>query len=319
MRAAIPVVFLLTCLASLNAQEQTGTIAFYREPHFASGDFKPLLFCDNTELARIENGTYFQVTAPAGLHTCTVESLRGSALEVNVLAGKSAYVHVKLLPGIWDHAELANTSEEEYNKAKARLKPVKDWSRDTLRTAQPPGTNDSSEASNAPPVAPSKQSNKSKASKFGDLSVNVSKLVITPAGNIQDRDELAAFFSVANTGKGVVCASLEATLSTTFDLKYRGFTGGLQASYGREGFPPVPRMNEMLPGESAEGSYVFEIKHGVDPLELVIKLTSRQYGEGYSVGSIRCGSNMPLHDVFVPDEIRFDLRDMPITNLQSPR
>src|SRR5258708_3510238 len=97
MRTAMTAVFLLTCFSSLNAQDQTGTIAFYRESHFATGDFKPPVFCDDTELARIENGTYFQVTAPAGLHTCTVESLRGPVIEVNVLAGKSTYVHVKLL------------------------------------------------------------------------------------------------------------------------------------------------------------------------------------------------------------------------------
>jgi len=56
-------------------------------------------------------------------------------IEVNVLAGKATYVHVKLLPSIRDHAALANTSEDEYAKEKARLKPLKEWSRDTLRTA----------------------------------------------------------------------------------------------------------------------------------------------------------------------------------------
>ena len=137
MRAAITAGFLLTCLASLNAQEQTGTIVFYREPHALTGDFKPKIFCDGEELARIENGTYFEVTAPAGLHTCKVESLqRPDAIEVNVIAGKSAYVHVKLLPGWTDHAALANTTEDEYNKQKARLKALKEWSRNSLNPSQ---------------------------------------------------------------------------------------------------------------------------------------------------------------------------------------
>jgi hypothetical protein len=135
VRAAITAVFLLACLSSLNAQEQTGTIVFYREPHAMTGDFKPTLYCDREELARIENGTSFEVTAPVGIHTCTVESLqRPGAIEVNVIAGKPAYVHVKLLQGWKDHAALANTTADEYNKQKAKLKPLKEWNRNALRS-----------------------------------------------------------------------------------------------------------------------------------------------------------------------------------------
>jgi hypothetical protein len=112
MRAAIAAVFLLMCFASLNAQDQTGTIVFYREPHFATGDFKPMLYCDSEEIARIENGTSFEVTAPLGIHTCTVESLqRPGAIEVNVKEGKPAYVHVKLAQGWGNHAELTKTTQ----------------------------------------------------------------------------------------------------------------------------------------------------------------------------------------------------------------
>jgi len=135
MRAAITVGFVLACLAALNAQEQTGMIVFFREPHAMTGDFKPMVFCDGEELAHIENGTSFEVIATAGSHTCTVESLqRPGAIEVNVIAGKPAYVHVKLLQGWKDHAALANTAESEYNKQEARLKPLKEWSRNTLGT-----------------------------------------------------------------------------------------------------------------------------------------------------------------------------------------
>lgn len=122
----------------------------------------------------------------------------------------------------------------------------------------------------------------------------------------KDRDGLAAFIGVQNAGKDVVCADFGVTLNTTFGLQYRGVTG-----YGP--FPPAPRMNEMLPGESVAGSYVFWIKDGVEPLELVVSLTRKQYTGGSAVGSIRCGSNMPLRDVFIPDEIHLDVHDLPIT------
>lgn len=292
MRAAIIAGFLLICIAPLNAQGQTGTIMFYRETHFATGDFKPALYCDDIELAQIENGTYFQASAPAGLHKCMVETSQHQALEVNVIEGKTTYVHVGLKEGFRDHAFLANITEDEFNKRKAKLKPLKEWSRSALGTVQSLESKDSTEVG-------SKTKDKH-SGKFGDLAVNVSKLVLTPAHYEKDRAELEAFVNVLNTGKGVICAEFSVTLKTTFDLQYRGFTAH------------APKMQEMLPGESAEGSYVFEIRQGVQPLDLVIGLKSRQIDGGSSVGTIRCGSNFPFRDVFVSDEIHFNVRDLPI-------
>jgi hypothetical protein len=292
-RVAIVASFLITGIAPLNAQGQTGTIIFFREPHFATGDFKPALYCDDVELAQMQNGTYFQVSAPVGLHKCTVETSQHPPIEVNVLEGKTAYVHVGFKQGIKDHAFLGNTTEDEYNKRKPKLKPLKEWSRAALATASP----ESKDSAEVPSQVGSKTRDKH-SGKFGDLAVNVSKLVLTPAHYEKSRAELEAFVNVANTGKGVICAEFNVTLKTTFDLQYRGFTAH------------APKMQEMLPGESAEGSYVFEIKEGVQPLELVVSLKSRTYDGGSSVGTIRCGTNFPLRDVFVSDEIRLNIRDL---------
>ena len=63
-------------------------------------------------------------------------------------------------------------------------------------------------------------------------------------------------------------------------------------------------MNEMLPGESAEGSYDFNVKDGIQPLELVLKPFR---------GTIRCGTKgtEPLRDAFLPTEVRLDVHDLP--------
>jgi hypothetical protein len=286
---------LLACSAA--AQEQNGRIVFFREPHAMTGDFKPLLFCDGEELARIENGTYYEIEAPSGLHKCTTESLqRPGAIEVNVIAGKSAYVHVKLLQGFKDHAALANTTEDEYDKRKPKLKPLKEWSRATLVK----GDGDIAQA-NPPP--PAKQSKDRHSGRFGDLAVRITRLAVR---NSNDRDEFAVFVTTENMGKGVVCAELGTTLNTSFGLQYRGYTGV------SGGFPAAPRIREMLPGETADGSYKFEIKHGVQPFEIVMRLESVRYDGGLRSGSIRCGANNPFKDVFIPDEIRLDIRDLPI-------
>jgi hypothetical protein len=150
VRAAMTAFFLLTCFAASSAQEQTGTVIFYREPHFAGSSSKPpWVFCDGVELARSQNGTYFQISAPAGPHNCTAESLQRPVIDVNVLPGQAAYVHVEIQPGFKDHAVLANTTESQYDKQKARLKPLKEWSRNALRPARAESA-DSSQAPAAP-------------------------------------------------------------------------------------------------------------------------------------------------------------------------
>src|SRR5437660_1271183 len=297
MRAAVAVGFVFSSLVALNAQEQTGTIVFYREPHFATGDFKPAVICDSTELARIENGTYFQITAPAGLHTCTAESSQRPVIEVNVLPGQAAYVHVEIQPGFKKHAVLANTTESEYNKQKAKLKPLNEWSRGALRTAKPPESTDSGGSTKQANGKPKDK----QSGKFGDLAVSVTKLAITPSQYVKDRNELEAFVRVANTGNGAICADFSVTLNTTFGLEYRGASRR------------APRMHEMLPGESSEGTYTFDIKVGVEPVELVFRLVGSRAGS-----NIRCGSNISFRDVLVPNEVRLDIRDLPVTALQPP-
>ena len=159
MRAAITAVFLLSCFASLSSQEQTGAIIFYREPHFAGSNAKPpSLFCDGMELARIQNGTYFQISVPAGLHNCTVESLQRPIIEVNVLAGQVAYLHVEIQPGFKNHAVLANTTVSEYDKQQAKLKPIKEWSRTSLRPSQAQSADSSLAAAVPAPVGPAEPS-----------------------------------------------------------------------------------------------------------------------------------------------------------------
>lgn len=283
--------------SSVAAQDQTGKILFFREPHAMTGDFKPPVFCDSEELARIENGTFYEIEAPPGLHKCNAESSQRSGIEVNVVAGKTAYVHVKLLQGWARHAELANTTEDEFNKHKSKLKPVKEWNRAAITKAE--------DGPAEPNPLPSKKQKNKHAGKFGDLAVRVTQIVVTPSS--KDRDGVAVFVSAQNTGKGVVCADFGATLNTSFGLQYRDYTYSSGAS----------RIREMLPGETAEGSYKFEIKHGVQPFEVVLKLESARYDGGVRTTTIRCGSDSPFKDVFVPDEIRLDVSDLPIAQSKS--
>jgi len=60
----------------------------------------------------------------------------------------------------------------------------------------------------------------------------------------------------------------------------------------------------MLPGEVSKGAYVFDVKNGVDPRELLVMLQSK---------SIRCelGQEKGPAEERVPEEITLDIHDLP--------
>ncbi len=104
--------------ASAAAQEQTGKIIFYRESHFRTSDYKPPVFCDGVELARMDNGSFLEAIAPPGRHVCVVESVDGPPVTNEIAPGNVVYLRVEIRPGIKRHAFLTATPEAEYQQQK---------------------------------------------------------------------------------------------------------------------------------------------------------------------------------------------------------
>ena len=96
---------------------------------------------------------------------------------------------------------------------------------------------------------------------------------------------------VRNLGKSAACAEFIPRLKTDFGLEYRH-------ELILEGEPP--RVSELLPGEGTEGSYIFEVKDGVTPRELVMEPRGKQ-GCGSS------GSSLPY-----VGEVRISLEGVPM-------
>jgi TonB family protein len=115
---AATAILVLTLSASANAQEQNGKIVFYRESHFLNNDFKPPLFCDGVELARMLSGSYLEVIAQPGRHECVAESPQGPATTIEIVSGGIAYQRVVITSTVKRHAVLTASSEEEYRKQK---------------------------------------------------------------------------------------------------------------------------------------------------------------------------------------------------------
>src|SRR4029077_14915927 len=138
-RAAIAVL-LFTYSAIVTAQEQNGKIVFYRESHFMDFDYKPLLYCDGFELARMFNGSYLEVVAQPGQHACVAESTQGPPTRIDIVPGAVAYLRVVITPTVKRHAVLTASNEEEYKRQKklARIATAESDSIQPLVPAAPP-------------------------------------------------------------------------------------------------------------------------------------------------------------------------------------
>lgn len=116
---------LLLIAASLAAVEkQTGTAHFYRYKQFEGSALKPSVYCDGIELARIENGRYFQIEIPSGEHTFYANDKQAGAV-VKVEAGKDYYFRVDLQTGFWKgHYRLNVVAPEQGEYDLRKLKPL---------------------------------------------------------------------------------------------------------------------------------------------------------------------------------------------------
>jgi TonB family protein len=310
-KATVAILLFAWC-ASASAQEQTGKIIFYRESHFRNNDYKPPVFCDGVEIARMVSGSYLEVTAPPGRHNCVAESAHGPTTTIDIVPGSVAYLRVDIKPTVKRHAFLIPSTEVEYKHQK-KLNAVATTHLSSTQpiessTQTPPNPLANEEVQEAwlnglrqrfdGPLQPKDSGERS--ANFGDLAVTTTNIETRVATYAPDRRQVSVFLAVNNIGKGVVCASFTAKLKTTFGFEYLGISG------------QAPRMREMLPGESAEGSYVFDVKNGVQPLELILDLDG---------GTVRCKTSVdaPIHEASDVNEIRLDVHDLPGLSADDPR
>jgi hypothetical protein len=80
--------------------EAKPTIYFYRIKQFAGSGLEPSVYCDEKELARMDNGRYFGVTLPPGKHVCRMGD-KQTGFEIDVKEGQSFYARVSIDMGFW--------------------------------------------------------------------------------------------------------------------------------------------------------------------------------------------------------------------------
>lgn len=146
VRSALLIIFVLTCAAASFAQNQATTtdkpaelqvasqmsteakanaddssttqaskamIYFYRIKQFAGSALEPSVYCDDKELARMDNGRFFGVALDPGVHTCRMGD-KQTGFEMDMKAGQSYYAKVTLEVGFWKgHGRLTLLQPEQ--------------------------------------------------------------------------------------------------------------------------------------------------------------------------------------------------------------
>jgi len=70
-------------------------IYFYRIKQFTGSALEPSVFCDDKELARMDNGRYFVVTLEPGKHTCRMGD-KQTGFEIDMKPGEEYYARITI-------------------------------------------------------------------------------------------------------------------------------------------------------------------------------------------------------------------------------
>jgi hypothetical protein len=73
---------------------------FYRIKQFTGSALEPTVFCDEKELARMDNGRYFVVTLEPGKHTCRMGD-KQTGFEIDMKPGEEYYAKITIEAGVF--------------------------------------------------------------------------------------------------------------------------------------------------------------------------------------------------------------------------
>jgi hypothetical protein len=108
------------------AKPAKATVYVYRYKQFVGSALAPSVFCDEAQLARMDNGRYFAAKIAPGKHTFRSNDPQ-SGLELDVKAGQEYFVRVEIATGFMKgHGRLILMSPEQgsYEVKSKKLKPL---------------------------------------------------------------------------------------------------------------------------------------------------------------------------------------------------
>jgi hypothetical protein len=109
-----------------DAKASKATVYVYRYKQFVGSALSPSVWCDETELARMENGRYFTVKIDPGKHTFHSNDAQ-SGVALDLKAGQPYFIRLEIATGLMKgHGRLTLVSAEQgtYELKSSKLKPL---------------------------------------------------------------------------------------------------------------------------------------------------------------------------------------------------
>jgi Protein of unknown function (DUF2846) len=109
-----------------DAKPSKDTVYIYRYKQFVGSALAPSVYCDETELARAENGRYFAVKLDPGKHNFRSND-KQSGTELDVKAGQEYFLRVEIATGFAKgHGRLVLMPAEQggYELKSSKVKPL---------------------------------------------------------------------------------------------------------------------------------------------------------------------------------------------------
>src|SRR5438552_8778096 len=111
---------------TVDAKSSKATVYVYRYKQFVGGALSPSVYCDETELARMENGRYFTVSLHPGKHGFRSND-KQSGIELDLRAGQEYFIRLEIATGFMKgHGRLILMSPEQasYELKSDKFKPL---------------------------------------------------------------------------------------------------------------------------------------------------------------------------------------------------
>jgi hypothetical protein len=121
-----------TSTAPSQNSDSTATVYFYRYKQFVGSALSPSVYCDQSELARMDNGRFFATKLAAGEHVFHSND-KQAGIDVALKSGQDYYIRVEIAAGVMKgHGRLILVAPEQGAYEIKNLKPLdRDKIRDT--------------------------------------------------------------------------------------------------------------------------------------------------------------------------------------------
>lgn len=110
--------------ASGAPSDTQSTVYVYRYKQFAGSALEPSVYCDDSELAKMDNGRYFIAKLAPGKHTFRSND-KQAGIEIDLKAGEEYYIRVEIAAGFMKgHGRLVMMQKEQGAYEIKKLKPL---------------------------------------------------------------------------------------------------------------------------------------------------------------------------------------------------